>query len=82
MTQLKDRNPYSFNDFMLVEKLRLRRKYLGLAQRDIDLALDNAEGLCGKWECGMRVPHASSLSRWADALSCSFELVPVDGKSQ
>ncbi len=70
--------PSELDEFMLIYAFRIRREELGLTQLDIDGKLGMASGLCSKWECGDRVPHASSLSRWADALSCKLELINVE----
>jgi transcriptional regulator with XRE-family HTH domain len=71
-------DPSDLDEFMLIDAFRVRRSKLGLTQRDIDVDLGMAAGLCSKWECGDRVPNASSLSRWADALSCRLELIDVE----
>lgn len=52
----------------LVEKLRDRRKRLGLSQIDADRAVGCAKGLVAKWECDDRTPSLPSLVNWATGL--------------
>ena len=63
------------SDLLIVTQLKHRREQLGLSQQDVDDILDMSSGLVGKWECGDRVPHAGSISRWADALNCKLVVV-------
>ena len=60
------------------EKLVARRIELGLTQADVDDLLNTTYGLCGKWEAGIRTPHASSLGRWIDCLACTIDLIPLE----
>lgn len=77
MEEFKD-----LSDLLIITQLRYRREQLGLSQQDVDDILDMSSGLVGKWECGDRVPHAGSISRWADALDCKITVVPNDTSQQ
>ena len=70
------------SEFLIITQLKHRREEMGLSQQDVDDILDMASGLVGKWECGDRVPHAASISRWADALKCKIIVVPNDTSKQ
>jgi len=67
-----------FSTTLIIEKLVARRIELGLTQADVDDLLNTTYGLCGKWEAGIRTPHASSLGRWIDCLACTIDLVPLE----
>jgi len=62
----------------VVRKLRARRKALGLSQADVDEILGIADRQCGKWEVGLRVPTAYSLSLWAQGLGCELTISPAN----
>lgn len=64
--------------FLIIKELRARRIDLGLSQRDVDGMIDCSDGLVSKWECGERIPHAGSMSKWADALGCVIHAVPLE----
>lgn len=68
------------NSQLIIQQLRQRRIHLGLSQRDVDGMLDCSDGLVSKWECGERIPHAGSMSKWADALGCVIHAIPLEAE--
>lgn len=52
----------------LVAALAERRRALGVRQRELDDKAGFADGLCEKYEAGVRVPSVQALTWWADAL--------------
>ncbi len=58
----------------LIDQLRCRRYFLGIAQTALDDRIGVAPGLVAKWETGNRKPTAFNLYCWAEALGCHFKL--------
>ncbi|BAQ86872.1 putative transcriptional regulator [uncultured Mediterranean phage uvMED] len=58
----------------LVYQFKQRRESLNISQLELDQIMGNADGLVGKWECGIRSPGAFNLTSWAIALQCEIKL--------
>ena len=58
----------------LIYQFNLRRESLNISQLELDQRMGNADGLVGKWECGIRSPGAFNLTSWAMALDCDIKL--------
>lgn len=56
----------------LVAALAERRRALGIKQRELDDKAGFTDGLCEKYEAGVRVPSVQALTWWADALGCKL----------
>ena len=52
----------------LIDQLIVRRKVMGLSQHELDGRIGCADGLVGKWECGIRTPKPRSFAEWSRAL--------------
>jgi transcriptional regulator with XRE-family HTH domain len=59
----------------LIDQLVARRKSLGLTQREVDDLIGCADGLVGKWECGIRTPKPRSFAEWSKALGGNIMFV-------
>ncbi|MEE9361977.1 MAG: hypothetical protein V3U92_05205 [Cellulophaga sp.] len=58
-----------------------RRIELGITQEDVNYALNVADRLVSKWECGIRTPASFSLYCWADVLKGRIVFIPNDNDS-
>ncbi|NQU56675.1 MAG: helix-turn-helix transcriptional regulator [Rhodospirillales bacterium] len=61
----------------LIDDFVRRRRKLGLSQEAVNDRIGCADGLVGKWECGIRTPTPRSFAEWSRALGVRLELVPV-----
>lgn len=70
--------PKTRTDFLhdIVKAMVKRRIELGMTQEDVNYALNVADRLVSKWECGIRTPASFSLYCWADALKGQIVFVP------
>lgn len=59
----------------LVAALAERRRALGIKQRELDDKAGFTDGLCEKYEAGVRVPSVQALTWWADALGVKLGIV-------
>lgn len=68
----------------VIEKLKERRKELGLTQDDVCDYAGFPEGRIGHWEAGLATPSISSLIMWAQVLDCRLILggTPVPDRTQ
>lgn len=68
----------------LVAALTERRRALGIKQRELDDKAGFTDGLCEKYEAGVRVPSVQALTWWASALGLALtfaeSVVPRDIK--
>jgi|TARA_B100001245_G_C22532206_1_gene267500 transcriptional regulator with XRE-family HTH domain len=58
----------------LVYQFKTKRESMQISQLELDHIMGNADGLVGKWECGIRSPGAFNLTSWAMALKCNIKL--------
>jgi len=65
-------------DFLhdIVKAMVKRRMDLGMTQEDVNHALNVADRLVSKWECGTRTPASFSLYCWADVLKGQIIFLP------
>lgn len=70
--------PKTRDDFLhdVVKAMVRRRVELGMTQEDVNYALNVADRLVSKWECGTRTPASFSLYCWADAIGGRIVFLP------
>lgn len=70
--------PKTRQDFLqdIVKAMVRRRIELKMTQEDVNHALNVADRLVSKWECGTRTPASFSLYCWADVLKGQILFLP------